>query len=282
MHIFRMPVGSSEVTVGVSCPDEARKRHGLLSWSLQPLQTGRDVGENYFLASGLKAALRQMNVREAYAPHVKAASARVVQADLLKKRIRIGNGISIYREQCIQADGVFLDLTAAFVMSASGCPVVIASNGKYVVVAHAGRDSLIDRGAVMGKPTRDRLSVVDSIIDALLAQKNRKCVSMDNINICMLFAIPMDVFEHREDHPCHGEYNQRLGAYAYARWPDSVVRRGKGVFLNLEAVFVEQARQRGVLHAWATHSLADFPALAHTHDGKDPGRRNLIVVKRNA
>ena len=99
--------------------------------------------------------------------------------------------------------------------------------------------------------------------------------------MCMQFAIPAKWFEHTMDHPEHGAYNRALERFVGARWPDGIIRKNGSLFLDIEDIFLEQAREAGVRHAWSAHSLADFPDLAHTRDGRDPRRRNLFVVKRD-
>ena len=46
--------------------------------------------------------------------------------------------------------------------------------------------------------------------------------------------------------------------------------------------WIEQARKSGIRSMWTAKSLTECPTLAHTHDGKDPLRRNLFIVRRNA
>jgi hypothetical protein len=96
----------------------------------------------------------------------------------------------------------------------------------------------------------------------------------------MLFAIPAEAFEHRFDNFHYGEYNQALDSFVSKQWEGCMTQGDNGMFLNLESVFVEQARQAGVQQVRAEHSLAEYPRLAHTRDGGDISRRNLIVVKR--
>ena len=98
----------------------------------------------------------------------------------------------------------------------------------------------------------------------------------------MLFAIPAETFEHRFDHPTYGEYNQALKMFVWDRWPGCLTGDETSMFLDLGKLFVEQARQAGVHGVSAMHSLAEFPRLAHTRDGSNPERRNLIIVRRDS
>jgi hypothetical protein len=240
------------------------------------MQNQHDLQEHYQLAMGIHVALRGMGAKRAYAPSVAAASARIIASSELKNRIRLSS-IDLYRNKDIPADGTFLNRNEAFVMSAAGCPMIIASAGDHLIVAHAGRDSLVDRRAVMGAtPYREHLSVVHSIIEAFA----EKGLAPKTIKMCMQFAIPAEVFEHRFDHPRHGPFNRALKKFVDERWPGCTTEKDGRMFLNLEFLFEEQAKQAGVRNVWAINSLAVFPLLAHTHDGRDPRARNLFLVKR--
>lgn len=277
MYHFEMPVARSEqITVRALCPKDGRDRYGVQNWSLSPLQTQEDAWGNLTLATGLTRALRELEVRTAYAPNVAAASARVVNTADLRSRIRL-NEIDMYRRRDLPADGIFLKPGEAFMMSGAGCPLIIASAGEPLLVAHAGRDSLVDRGAIAGSPSRRHVSVVHAIVEAFRSRG----VHPERIRMTMLFAIPTETFEHRFDHPYLGDFNRKLGAFINARWPGCTVWNSGGVFLNLEFLFLEQATQAGVRDLDAMRSLTDCPRLAHTRDGNDPNRRNLYVVKRH-
>lgn len=276
MYKHSLMLGQLQFEVNAWSPNDA-SRYYLRSWSLKPIQEHDDALKHRELASGLCATLHSIGAKMAYAPNVAAMSATIVRVGKLGKQIPLGDGVVLHRDKDVPADGVFLPPGKAFMMSGAGCPLIIATAGEYAVVAHAGRDSLIDRGAVMGRPTRNCGSVVDSIIDALLGRN----APADDIDMCMLFAIPAESFGHPENDPRYGEFNSRLGVYAHNNWPGSVTKKDGSVFVDLGALFVEQARQRGVRRAWAVHSLDEYPDLAHTRDGKDISRRNLYVVKRN-
>jgi hypothetical protein len=273
MHKVRTGLGE---VINVWSPDDA-KREGLTNWSLRPLQAPEDVRKHPVLSGALYSALRELEVKRAYAPNVAAMSGLVVAKELLEIRINLGDCTYLYRNCEIPADGIFLNHTdEAFVMSAAGCPVIIATAGSDMIVAHAGRDSLIDRGAVIGNPSRAHVSVVGFVLDAF----RRRGHPASHVSMCLQFAIPADLFEHRFDHPKHWQYNQDLVFFVNRNWPGCTIETGNGVCLDLEAVFTDQARGVGVRHVWTARSLAEYPDLAHTRDGKDPSRRNLFIVKR--
>ena len=278
MYKQRVIVGGTEADVRAWGPDETPS--GVPSWSLKSIQTQWDIpyGQKP-LADGICGVLKSMGVHKAYAPHVSPASAKIVETNVLKQ-IDLGEERMLYRNCHAPADGVFLGKGRAFVMSGSGCPVIIAAGGDKVVVAHAGRDSLIDRGVVMEVPiTREHVSVVNAVVSAF----RENDIAPHQISMRMLFSIPAAVFEHRFDHPQHGQYNLALFRFLNERWPMSIIRRNGAMYLDLETLFEEQARSAGIMYALAMCplTLAEFPGLTHTRrDGRDPSERNLVVVKR--
>lgn len=279
MYKHIISVGHSEVEVNAWTPEDAT-RYGVHNWSLKPIQNQNDVARHHSLANGLRATLSSIGARTVFAPNVAMMSGAVVPSvELMANEIRL-NGACLYRDQNKHADGTILAQDETFVASTAGCAIVIASDkrNKTMTIAHAGRDSLIERKAVVGRPTRRHISIVYALIDALKELGART----GDINMCMLYSIPSESFEHRLDHPEHGHYNRALGKLIDTLWPGCTNRKGNSIFLDMESLFIAQALEVGVRHTWAMNSLADFPALAHTRDGKDPSRRNLFVVKRNS
>lgn len=282
MRKHRISINGFSVTARTAGPEDAREL-GIESWSLKALsQVPQKLSEEELFASpfitGLREAFRSVGAHRALAPNVAPSSARIVDSCVLTRRISLGGGVSIRRNKEVPADGILLNRGRAFVMSGAGCPVIVASDGYDVIVAHAGRDSLVDRGAVVGKPAREHVSVVEAIIGAFV---DRGAIP-NGIEMCMLFSIPSGVFEHRLDHEVYGDYNRALAMFIAKKWGSGIINGPESsFFLDLECLFEEQAFQAGVSNAWSTHSLGEFPELAHTRDGKGSERRNLVVIKRD-
>ncbi len=274
---LRLPAGRITSLVSIFGPDDAAA-YGLDSWSLKRLQQHGDISNNRLLVKALSQEFCNMGVTEAFAPNVTRASAKIIETRELLDQIWLDCARTIRRNQYVHADGIFLASDQAFVASAAGCGVIIAAAGNYLCVAHAGRDSLINRGAVVGKPTREHVSVVEAVIE----QFRWREIEPGEIAMALLFSIPARTFEHDASHPVHGAYNRALADFVKTRWPDSIIREGGKTFLDLERVFLAQAIAAGVRKTWTQNSLAEHPDLAHTRDGKDANRRNLIVVKRES
>ncbi|MFZ3044262.1 MAG: hypothetical protein WA058_04130 [Minisyncoccia bacterium] len=276
--MFTCELSLKEIDVAISALDPVdAKIANLTSWSLKPLQKKEDIVVHFRLAKVLSDTFYALRVRDAFAPNVAPANARIVGSSQLTDAIELGAAM-LHRNQELPADGMFLRAGQSFVMSAAGCPLIIAGARGVMVIAHAARDSLVDRGALQGKPTRKHLSVVNAIIEEL----GRYNILAPEISMIMLFAIPATAFEHNETHPVHGAYNRLLIQHIDAQYPYGIIRKDGKTFLDLEQVFIGQARQAGVRGMWATHSLGAFSHLAHTCDGKGTDRRNLYVVRRNS
>ncbi len=274
MHTLNVSVGKARADIAIFDPEDAR-RYGVETWSLKSLQRQADTLDNALLADALSHNLYWLGIYKAFAPNVVSGSGCIAVPSDLEHRICLGRAV-LNRKQEFPADGVFLERNQGFVMSSAGCPVILASAGGDFIAAHAGRDSLIDRGAVEGRPARKHVSVVGVILEKL-----RRNASSD-IAMTMLLSIPARKFEHSADHPQHGVYNRKLATFVERHWPDSILREEGRTFLDLQQMFLEQARQAGIRHARATHSLDMYPNLAHTRDGKGADRRNLVIVKRDA
>lgn len=276
MYSCQERIGGLHTISTVFDPSDA-EFYEIPSWSLKSLQRQEDIPDNRVFSEVLAHVLSTIGVRKAFAPSVAPASANITGTTELKDKIFLNSGIRLHRNKDFPADGIFLEPNEAFVMSAAGCPVITAVGGRYMIVTHASRDSLIDRGAVVGEPTRKHVSVVHSIIDAF----KERGVPAKYVEMCMQFSIPTEVFEHDFNHPQYGRYNRQLGEFVDGLWPDCTVRKNGGLLLNLEHVFMQQAARAHIASARTAERLDGHPYLAHTHDGEDPSRRNLFIVKRH-
>lgn len=273
MSNFRISIGGAQLLVMAFGPCSELPE----GWSLKSLQRQSDViNGQHPVAQAVGELLGQINVHEALAPNVAPASGYITAAENLTDRIYLGESC-LLRNQSLPADGVYVGKKQAFVMSAAGCPVIIATASDQCVIAHASRDSLIDRRAVIGNPSREHLSVVHAIV----AEFGKRRLPPASIDMVMLFAIAAEKFEHSMYHPIYGDYNHRLIQLVNNRWLGGVVYKDGSSFLDLEQVFVGQAREAGVSAVGAMGSLVSYPHLVQTCVGEDAGRRNLIVVRRD-
>ena len=266
MYRYEIPLGIIDTDVAILESSEASWR-GLKNWSLD------DIQDNPTLTTALSKVLRLLNVREAFVPCVARGSGRIVPLTDLTDCVPLV-GARLYRNQDLPADGMFLAPGQTFMMSTRGCPLIIAGAGKHFIVAHAGLNSLIDPGAVIGTPTREHVSVVDSIVASFWEQG----IPPSKIVMMMLFVTPAIKFE-RDKALQYSAEDRALAAFVHARWKGGIVEKDREAFLDLETVFIEQALQARVVCASSTLHL---PHLARTHDKRSScERHHLVMVKRN-
>lgn len=269
-----IPLGEISAEISVFCPDDVQ-RDGVSSWSLRPIQEQKDSQHPVALEVCRILHRRKISVRNAYAPRTSANSALIIGRELLKP-IPIGDGkIILHRNSEVPADWVFLLPREAFVTASFGCPIIIAAGDGKMIVAHAGRDSLVDPRVLTGDQRRKHKSIVSAIVEAF----SEVGVLAEEISMRMTLSISPTKFEHRFDGEKR-EFNQALCAYIHARWPSGIIVSENGALVDLERIFIQQAEVLGVFDVQAMHSLDGYPDMAHPNDGKgDSKRRNLTVVK---
>ncbi len=268
----------STVTLG---PDEALKKWKITNLSLKHLQRQENTFRNYEMMHLLHTIFSILEIEEAYAPHVSAQSANIVEAqDVRLNRIVLrGPGKKfLWRNNHLRADGLILPPGKAFIMSASGCPVLIATGCGHMIVAHAGRESLIDRKFIeTGIKSRPQVSVVGSIVQKFWEYN----IHPTRLCFHVMYAIPPSEFVHHLDHPIYGEYNRKLITYLLCRCPSAIFGQNPTKFhLNLGALIIKQSYDYGVSDVVVTDCLDEYDDLTYTRkSGVDATLRNLIVVK---
>ena len=248
-------------------------------WSLAPLQEPGDVKKNPVLTGKLRKAMVSLGADRLYAPSPVKANGEIIEPTMLNRPFVLGNGILLFRNPKVPADGTFLRGAGdAGIFSAGGCGVIVATLNDRLIFAHAGRESLIDRERVLGGQGRRRESVVDSIIEAFREIDSR--ADMRKLHAWMLYSITPEDFLHRfddkvyRDYNCHiGPYLQRLGLEAGAQ------RAAEGLRLNLPAIAKTQFIQLGVpernIHLEHSYLSDELP---HTRRG---GGRYLVAIVRH-
>jgi hypothetical protein len=101
------------------------------------------------------------------------------------------------------------------------------------------------------------------------------------MSMAMLFAVPALSFEHNPGHAIHGRKNRKLIEFAERMWPGSVVKQNETAYLDLEQIFLAQARKQEVGgRVWVGPNLNVFPSLTHTRKPGCRDARNLIAILR--
>ncbi len=255
-----------------------------MEWSLAPLQKPEDVTASpaqVDLVSKLRAAMRPLGADKLYAPTPIKANGEIIEPTALKHHFRLGNGVVMFRNPALPADGTFLRAPGdAGIFSASGCGVIVTTMYDHLVFAHAARESLIDKPRVItGQSSRHHESVVDSIVSSFREMGYGQHQIAANLKVWMLYFIkPRDFFHHKE-HPEHWEYNSKVGPYlaerlgtGFAQWPD-------GVRLDLPTIAAAQFKKHGVTEE-NIHLEHGYLADELPHTRKQEGGRYLVAIIR--
>lgn len=269
-------VGGAEVMVHMRGPRDS-VMDGVPNWSLQSLTEATQLESRAANISPLYNALLFAETRDCFAPH-SVGNARVIEKEMLSSTLRFGERASLYRNADLPADGLFIDIGDGFAISFDGGGALIIAEGDGLLFVGSGsRDALIDRGAVEGEPTRPHMSIVGAMMEAFA----KRDVPPEKVTATLHFSTPQEQFEHRLDHPKHGEFNRKLQLMVEALWPGSAPMLDRNrMFLSLASVFAHQVRVFSAKMIRTEHAMNEFPEFAHARDEEAPPYENLYIVKR--
>lgn len=262
-------------------PDEAPSyERNLSDWTLKDLQLPEDVESHRPLANAISRVFMKLSITRAWAPSVASANAVIIDSKNLINGIFLKGHRVLYRNPYAPADGTFLARGEVFVMNAAGCPLIVATAGKEMIVAHAGIHSLTDKAMYTDKAPRRHRSVVDAIIEALL-----RCVdNLDpkDIKMWVLFSIPTQSFVYHFGNSQYGKRNRQFIDILKRDYPICIFEKRKRHYarIDLETLIMTQANKKGVKKVFISDSLSKHPELTHTRKGTDHRKRNLVVVQR--
>jgi len=256
------------------------------NWSLDQLTLHGHSTYDKALGSVLLAH----QIREAYVPITSHFNAVILVPPAFTTHISLP-GITVWRNRRQPAEGTTLEHSGeAVLFSPGGCPIIVATRGDSLVVAHAWQKSLFDSSLLAhGTPTPNRpfASVVDSIL-AILGATTEKLAK--EVRAWVFYSIDSQKYWHSLDHPVHGAYNQRLAKqltlspYTVSACATVVSAR---VHLDLPQIISRQFTGRGV--PWTQVDLGQsvlptddfhFPTTRNIYP-EDTNRRYLVVIKRH-
>ncbi len=255
-------------------------------WSLRVLQRSGDENIHPEYSRMLGEALQSIDgtgPQQIYAPTPTRFNAKVILSSVLRHDapIMLPCGIPLWRNLEMPADGTFLGPSEAGIFSGGGCGMVVAALDGYVVFAHAGRESLLDREFVLshglrrGRPA----DLIDNMLDAL-------CCTEENAGQCYMwffYFIRPELFGHRLDDPTHTAYNAAAHVFLPEEFPNSFgyIKNG-AIFIDLPQIARAQAMKRGVPRANIDmRNCRLHESAPTTRDTKDPTSRYLAVVLRH-
>jgi len=228
-------------------------------WSLAPLQTPEDPMRHPHLTSKLRNAMKHLGAENIFAPSPVQFNAQIVHPAELSRVLLLGNGVRMFRNPLRPADGTFLRHPGdAGIFSAGGCSKVVVSIDDQLLFAHAGRECVINRKAVlMESDARPFESVVDTITEEVrrLGYEER---DLRSLHVWPLYSIRPEHFLHKfylskDDVPDekkrleHEQYNNRVAVYLAERDLGDAVRiTSEGVEIDVTEVVRLQFLMYGV------------------------------------
>lgn len=255
------------------------------NWSLGNLYTQQDAYTHTELAQDLRFQLETIGAEHVFAPTPTKFNGKIILPSTLTTRIVLSDKLVLLRNKEDPADGTFLQAQGdAGIISAGGCPIIVASYLGQLIFAHAGRDCLIDRTWIdtdyteKGRPNE---SVVDSILEAFKATRPDRVFNPDNVEAWAFGSIQSkDFYDDLED-PLWGTRNQKTSDYIRERFGEEAVDcEGPFVGYDLPVIIKEQFARHGVRHVNTAH--ASLPSwFTTTRSKKDKDKRLLIAVVRN-
>ncbi len=258
-------------------------------WSLRQLTDENEKRQRDFKLK-LGTALAVQGIRVAYAPRVVAMSGAIIEQDDFpaEHSIELPSGVTLKRT-ALPSDGTFIGKNEAFVMSGGGCPVVIVSGRGICIVAHASRDSLLDRIRMLGTPD-EKPREHFSLIDAIAAKVRARGFDPKDMTLRALLQVPSECFGHpmRPDLEPDWRTKRKYNVVMHG-WVNDLFGRGIAVerdgisYLSIGKLIARQAALAGFEHILVDELPlpADGP-YAHTRhpDQELKKLRNLAIVHR--
>ncbi len=175
-----------------------------MNLSLKDLYTQDQLANNVELAEALAIKLKALDSVRAYGPTAAAMSGRIALRPqrAFVDQIRLPLKRKLYRNKAFGCEGTVLRLNESLVFSAKGCLLLVASGldsrgEPFVIGAHAGRDSLIDRKKLdTGERSREHFSVVHAMSEAVW----QLGAGPRTMKLYILFSISADELIHELDH----------------------------------------------------------------------------------
>ncbi|MDP3735631.1 MAG: laccase domain-containing protein [bacterium] len=163
--------------------------------------------------SQLRHVALQAGIDTVYAPDHSRFNAAICESEDFTERISLANSkFALLRGPL--AEGCVLPPHSGAWFSVADCHVIVAYNTAthWVIAAHAGRDSLFNRAAIVGdiEPTVRSASVVDAIINGI-----RRGISAE-IKVFVAGGIGPVHFTHDPRHPRYAVANKAILAHFYA------------------------------------------------------------------
>jgi len=217
----------------------------------------RGLFEKESLLACMVQHVRDQGVSKLLLPNVSHFNARIADScELFQKKVDV-DGVGVYT-QCF-VDGVRITKGQALFIASADCPTLVFSipQGDFVVVCHAGKNSLLDPCRIdhSGK-VRTHGSVVDRALEFFKGNKK-------DLRIDVLCGIGAQAVNYSASDQKYGDQNKTLISYVFDKWGGEVfaplLKGGKMVrpsgfdrcmegHLDFFALVRAQAKIHGVPH----------------------------------
>lgn len=239
------------------------------SWSLLPFQKPGDSVENPKKASAIDSVCRQLSrLRDTgthtwYAPDPREFNGKIVSADDLQVRIPLGR-TQIYRGAC--AEGVVLTPGTGLLLSTAGCPLVLASDGRKVIAAHAGLRSL-----VRWNPSENMYH--RSVIAQIAASFGHSA----SVRAWIFFSIRPNDYEHSLSDPRYAKESERILSHLVRQGYQAAIVKKEHI--DLPTLIRLQLREYGIQAEQKGACTYQHSSAYHTRlAAPENTYRNLVAV----
>ncbi|MDB5224780.1 MAG: hypothetical protein JWO43_402 [Candidatus Adlerbacteria bacterium] len=246
-----------------------------LNWSFLQIEKDEELRKR------VASVAKSVGATKIWAP-VPNFSAKVINTDVLKKEVRLGDAI-LWRNSSADhaADGVMLKPGESYAMTPGGCAGFVATNIDRMIGAHSGKHCLVDPKRIMGERNpRLYASIVDSTVGQLA--NNRK--EHETIRVWVFGSLRPEDYPHYFDKK-HGEQSLKLYQYILRNWgPEPLVEKKEWVdkfYLDIPALIRRQFMKRGVPAENINLEQAYISKETAWVDGAVGKPRNLFLVKRH-
>lgn len=260
--------------VEVHCFGAGHGDWALKGWTREEVEAG-----NPGITGKLDRLMRDHRVGRLYLPSPKEFNAKVVSPDMLRSA---WPGNTVFRG--VFADGVLLSkIGEACAIASADCPTIVGRSPSTLLVAaaHAGRDSLYDKDALLnGQEPRPHASVVHALADVL----------GPDLHAHVACGIAPEGFLHPADDERYGGTNVRRAAHLRSRWGEACAPDRPSGPIDLHALITAQFEERGIPRDRLsrdrvdTHGdrAADGHPIWQSHRRDKGGKRNLVLVIRRS
>lgn len=235
---------------------------GELDWSLNALQSERDIASNldsYILFCRIRhiaetAHGKTRPIHVVYAPRLDKWNAQLVTPHHFQSKITHPNHpLTLFRGAC--GAGMSVPTNSAVFFPTGDCPIIVMTS-KYsstVIAAHAGLRELVDFDRVLkDTPSRPHESVVDAMC-AVFTEAERA-----HIEIKVVCGIQRTNYKHPITHPTYGDQNKKLLHHLQSNiGADTVRNPGTEGRICLYSIVWYQAVSKGINHKKISHDGTD-------------------------